>query len=82
MSVLSGQMKKYNLFWRVTIVYGLRPSGRRKRDEIRSELDMEQTALMFHHIFGGMSFEDAFFKGLDTKKLHQELNLLYSLVKI
>lgn len=53
----------------------------KERGEIRPELDVEQTALMFHHIFWGMSFEDAFFKGLDTKKLHQELNLLYSLVK-
>ena len=52
-----------------------------ERGEIRRELDVEQTASMFHHIFWGRSFEEAFYKGLDTKKLHQELHLLYSLIK-
>lgn len=53
-----------------------------KRGEIRREPDAEQIASMFHHIFGGRSFEEAFYKGLDTKKLHQELLLLYSLIKV
>lgn len=53
-----------------------------KRGEIRREPDAEQIASMFHHIFGGHSFEEAFYKGLDTKKLHQELLLLYSLIKV
>lgn len=52
-----------------------------ERGEIRQELDVELTATMFHHIFWGKSFEDAFFQGLDPEKLHRELNLLYLLVK-
>lgn len=36
---------------------------------------------MFHHIFWGHSFEEAFYNGLDTRKLREELGLLYSLVK-
>ncbi len=52
-----------------------------ERGEIRAELEVEQAASMFHRTFWGMSFEEAFYKGLDTKKLHRELNFLYSLVK-
>lgn len=52
-----------------------------ERGEIRAEPDAEKMASMFHHIFWGRSFEEAFYKGLDTKKLQEELLLLYSLVK-
>lgn len=52
-----------------------------ERGEIRREPDAEQMALMFHHIFWGRLFEEAFYNELDTRKLREELGLLYSLVK-
>ena len=37
---------------------------------------MEQTASMFHHVFWGLSFEEAFSQGLDTEELLQKLHFL------
>jgi AcrR family transcriptional regulator len=53
----------------------------KENGEIRSDLDVEETALMFWQMFFGMSFEQSFLQGLDTKKLSQKLHFIYSLIK-
>ena len=53
----------------------------REKGEIRKDLEVEQTASMFHHVFWGLSFEEAFSQGLDTEELLQKLHFLYSLIK-
>lgn len=49
--------------------------------EIKPDLDVEQTASTFQHIFFGMSFEQSFFSGLDVKELSRKLQFIYSLLK-
>lgn len=49
--------------------------------EIRQDLDVEDTALMFRQVFFGMSFEQSFLRGLDTQLLARELHFVYSLLK-
>ncbi len=52
-----------------------------ERKEIRSDIDIESAALMFRQIFLGLSFEQSFLGGLDTKFLAQKLRFAYSLLK-
>ena len=49
--------------------------------EIRGDIDIESAALMFRQIFLGLSFEQSFLGGLDTKFLAQKLRFAYSLLK-
>lgn len=50
--------------------------------EIRKDVDVENTACMFRQMFFGVSFEQSFLNGLDTKQLAQKLNFIYSLIKV
>lgn len=49
--------------------------------EIRSDVDVEKTALIFKRIFFGISYEQAFLNGLDIDNLKESLNVVYSLIK-
>lgn len=49
--------------------------------EIRSDADTELTAMLFHNIYFGQSYEEAFMNGLDTKTLYTKLMYLYSLLQ-
>lgn len=49
--------------------------------EIRQNLDVEETASMFWQVFFGISFEQSFFQGLNTRQLSQRLHFIYSLLK-
>lgn len=49
--------------------------------EIRQDLDVEDTAMLFRQVFFGLSFEQSFLKGLDIKRLARELYFVYSLLK-
>lgn len=50
--------------------------------EIRQDLDVEDTAVMFRQVFFGLSFEQSFLRGLDTQRLARELRYVYSLLKV
>ena len=52
-----------------------------ERKEIRGNIDIESAALMFRQIFFGLSFEQSFLGGLDTKFLARKLRFAYSLLK-
>ena len=52
-----------------------------ERKEIRGDIDIESAALMFRQIFLGLSFEQSFLGGLDTKFLARKLRFAYSLLK-
>ena len=49
--------------------------------EIRQDVDIEDTAMLFRQVFFGLSFEQSFLKGLDIKRLARELHFVYSLLK-
>lgn len=49
--------------------------------EIRAEVDTEETVAMFREVFYGLSYEQAFFSGLDTGELSRKLRFIYSLIK-
>ena len=49
--------------------------------EIRQDLDVEEIASMFWQVFFGISFEQSFFQGLNTRQLSQRLHFIYSLLK-
>ena len=49
--------------------------------EIRQDLVVEDTAMLFRQVFFGLSFEQSFLKGLDIKRLARELHFVYSLLK-
>ena len=53
----------------------------KENGEIRQDLDVEETASMFWHVFFGISFEQSFFKGLNIKQLSKKLHSIYSLLK-
>lgn len=62
-------------FWKAAIQSAM-DSG-----EIRSDLDLDDTAMMFRQVFFGLSFEQSFLRGLDTARLARELRFVYSLIK-
>ena len=62
-------------FWKAAIQSAM-DSG-----EIRSDLDLDDTAMMFRQVFFGLSFEQSFLRGLDTARLARELRFVYSLFK-
>jgi len=49
--------------------------------EIRQDLDVEDTAMLFRQVFFGLSFEQSFLRGLDIQRLARELRFVYSLLK-
>lgn len=49
--------------------------------ELREGLDTERVASMFHQIHYGLSFEMAFFQGLDIENLRRQFTTLYELVR-
>ncbi len=49
-------------FWKAAIQSAM-DSG-----EIRSDLDLDDTAMMFRQVFFGLSFEQSFLRGLDTAR--------------
>lgn len=53
----------------------------KENGEIRQDLDVEEAASMFWHVFFGISFEQSFFQGLNTKQLKEKLHFIYSLLK-
>ncbi len=62
-------------FWKSAI------QSAKDNGEIRSDLDIEGAAMMFRQAFFGLSFEQSFLKGLDTRRLAKELHFIYSLLK-
>lgn len=62
-------------FWRAAI-RSAQGSG-----EIRTDVDVEDTAMMFRQVFFGLSFEQSFLAGLDIHRLARELRFVYSLIK-
>ena len=61
--------------WR-TALRSARESG-----EIRSDVDVDSAAMMFRQMFMGLSFEQAFLSGLDTRLLGEKFRFIYSLIK-
>lgn len=53
----------------------------KKNGEIRQDLDEKDVALIFRQMFLGLSFEQAFLEGLDSKLLKQKLLFVYKLLK-
>ena len=49
--------------------------------EIRQDLVVEDTAMLFRQVFFGLSFEQSFLRGLDIQRLARELRFVYSLLK-
>ena len=49
--------------------------------EIRREVDTEETVSIFREVFYGLSYEQSFLSGLDTKILLKKLSFIYSLIK-
>ena len=49
--------------------------------EIRQDVDIEDTAMLFRQVFFGLSFEQSFLRGLDIQRLARELRFVYSLLK-
>lgn len=49
--------------------------------ELRPGTDVPGTARLFHEIHYGLSFEMAFFRGLDIDELHRQYLALYELVR-
>ena len=62
-------------FWKSAI------QSAKDNGEIRPDLDIEGAAMMFRQAFFGLSFEQSFLKGLDTRRLAKELRFIYSLLK-
>ena len=62
-------------FWKAAIQSAM-DSG-----EIRSDLDLDDTAMMFRQVFFGLSFEQSFLRGLDTARLARALRFVFSLIK-
>ena len=49
--------------------------------EIRSDTDVPKAVALFRQMFYGLSYEQAFLNGLDTKKLAEYFQYIYSLLK-
>lgn len=49
--------------------------------ELRKDVDVEDTVVMFRQVYMGLSFEMSFLGGLDTERLAKHLNAVYSLLK-
>lgn len=49
--------------------------------ELREDVNVDDAAYMFRHMFFGLSFEQAFSNGLDTNLLANKLHFIYSLLK-
>ena len=49
--------------------------------ELKGDTDVEEAVVMFRQIYMGLSFEMAFFGGLDTEQLAKHLHAAYSLLK-
>nr|WP_302829817.1 TetR/AcrR family transcriptional regulator [uncultured Bacteroides sp.] len=49
--------------------------------ELRKDVDVENAVVMFRQVYMGLSFEMAFWGGLDTKRLAKHLHTVYSLLK-
>ena len=49
--------------------------------EVRPDIDIRLTASMFLEIHYGLSFEMAFFRGLDIRELHRNFRALYELIR-
>ena len=49
--------------------------------EIRSDTDVEKTAVLFRQMFLGLSYEQAFLNGLDVDRLTENFRYIYSLLK-
>ena len=49
--------------------------------EIRSDTDVEKTAVLFRQMFLGLSYEQAFLNGLDVDGLAENFRYIYSLLK-
>lgn len=45
------------------------------------DVDVEDAVVMFRQVYMGLSFEMAFWGGLDTKRLAKHLHAVYSLLK-
>lgn len=67
-------MQDYEV-WR-TAIKAAKESG-----ELRQDLDVDDSAMLFRQMFFGLSFEQAFLKGLDTRLLSNKLHFIYSLLK-
>ncbi len=67
-------MQDYEV-WR-TAIKAAKESG-----ELRQDLDVDDSAMLFRQMFFGLSFEQAFLKGLDTRLLANKLHFIYSLLK-
>lgn len=66
---------KEHELWR-TVIQKAKDSG-----EIKKDTDVDRTAELFRQVFLGMSYEQSFLNGLDVKKLKDNLNCLYSMLK-
>lgn len=66
---------KEHELWR-TVIQKAKDSG-----EIKSDTDVKRTASLFRQVFLGMSYEQSFQDGLDVKKLKDDFNCLYSMLK-
>lgn len=56
--------------------------GRAKEcGEVKADTDVVRAAGMFHQVFLGASYEQAFLNGLDIDSLSDNFSYLYSLLK-
>ncbi|WP_336533112.1 TetR/AcrR family transcriptional regulator, partial [Bacteroides acidifaciens] len=72
---IAGMFQQEYEFWREAIQLA------QDNGEIRGNLDLEDTAMMFRQVFFGLSFEQSFLRGLDIQRLARELRFVYSLLK-
>ena len=72
---IAGMFRQDYEFWRAAI------QSAKDTGEIRQDVDIEDTAMLFRQVFFGLSFEQSFLRGLDIQRLARELRFVYSLLK-
>lgn len=72
---IAGMFRQDYEFWRAAI------QSAKDTGEIRQDVDIEDTAMLFRQVFFGLSFEQSFLRGLDIQRLARELHFVYSLLK-
>ena len=70
------EKKKKNLDLWTKVIQEAKENG-----EIKADTDVPKAASIFHQIFYGLSFEQSFLNGLDTRQLAENFHYIYSLLK-